>query len=404
MGHRTRRQPHHRPRGRARRHARAEPPGVAARHLRIVASAGPRPCIRRGGPQGPSALMSENREQEPLRACRLARVLDDDACYHAVLARDARFDGWFFSGVRTTGIFCRPSCPARTPHRRNIEFHPTAAAAVRAGFRACLRCRPDTTPGSPEWNLAGDVAARAVRAINDGVVDREGIPGLADRLGYSVTPAPPPPHRRRSAQGRSSSPVRIALRPRGRCSRRRSCRSPRSPSRRASVRRASSTTRSVTSSAARPRRCGTGAARPTRPRGARSSHCAWRCDRRMRRARCSQFLAARAVEGVEEGDEPPTRGRSRLPHAAGVLSVDAPGQRRPMGHLSAARWTTSATSRRRRADAAAPRPRRGPCRRRRGPAARPGAAAGRRVGTPGSACRATSTATRSPSGPCSASR
>ena len=115
-----------------------------------------------------------------------APMLDDDACYRAVLARDARFDGWFFSGVRTTGIFCRPSCPARTPHRRNIEFHPTAAAAVRAGFRACLRCRPDTTPGSPEWNLAGDVAARAVRAINDGVVDREGIPGLADRLGYSV--------------------------------------------------------------------------------------------------------------------------------------------------------------------------------------------------------------------------
>lgn len=112
-------------------------------------------------------------------------MLDDDACYRAVVTRDARFDGWFFTAVRTTGIFCRPSCPARTPHRRNVEFHRTAAAAVRAGFRACLRCRPDTTPGSPEWDLAGDVASRAVRAINDGVVDREGIPGLADRLGYS---------------------------------------------------------------------------------------------------------------------------------------------------------------------------------------------------------------------------
>jgi AraC family transcriptional regulator, regulatory protein of adaptative response / DNA-3-methyladenine glycosylase II len=112
-------------------------------------------------------------------------VLDDQACYRAVIVRDARFDGWFFSGVRTTGIFCRPSCPARTPKFQNLTFHPTAASAVRAGFRACLRCRPDTTPGSPEWNLRGDVAARAVRAINDGVVDREGVGGLADRLGYS---------------------------------------------------------------------------------------------------------------------------------------------------------------------------------------------------------------------------
>lgn len=114
-----------------------------------------------------------------------ADVLDDKACYRAVLVRDTRFDGWFFSAVRTTGIFCRPSCPARTPKFENLTFHRTAASAVRAGFRACLRCRPDTTPGSPEWNLTGDVAARAVRAINDGVVDREGVGGLADRLGYS---------------------------------------------------------------------------------------------------------------------------------------------------------------------------------------------------------------------------
>jgi len=69
-------------------------------------------------------------------------VLDDDACYRAVLNRDARFDGWFFTAVRTTRIFCRPSCAARTPHRHNVEFHRTAASAVRVGFRACLRCRP----------------------------------------------------------------------------------------------------------------------------------------------------------------------------------------------------------------------------------------------------------------------
>lgn len=113
-------------------------------------------------------------------------MLDDDSCYRAVLSRDARFDGWFFTAVTTTGIFCRPSCPARAPRREHVEFHPTAASAARAGFRACLRCRPDTTPGSPEWNLVGDVAARAVRAINDGVVDRDGVTGLAERLGYSV--------------------------------------------------------------------------------------------------------------------------------------------------------------------------------------------------------------------------
>ena len=112
-------------------------------------------------------------------------MLDEDLCYRAVARRDARFDGWFLTAVKTTGIFCRPSCPARTPLRKNVEFHQTAASAVRSGFRACLRCRPDTTPGSPEWDLRGDVAARSVRAIGDGVVDREGVAGLARRLAYS---------------------------------------------------------------------------------------------------------------------------------------------------------------------------------------------------------------------------
>ena len=87
--------------------------------------------------------------------------------------------------MRTTGIYCRPSCPARTPHRRNVAFHPSAAAAQRAGYRACKRCRPDASPGSPEWNVRGDLAGRALRLIADGIVDREGVPGLARRLGYS---------------------------------------------------------------------------------------------------------------------------------------------------------------------------------------------------------------------------
>ncbi|HVC15495.1 MAG TPA: AlkA N-terminal domain-containing protein [Acidimicrobiales bacterium] len=111
-------------------------------------------------------------------------VEDFEHCYRAVLSRDPRFDGWFFTAVATTGIYCRPSCPARTPARRHVRFFPSAAAAQQAGFRACLRCRPDAVPGSPEWNVRADVVARAMRAIADGVVDREGVAGLAARLGY----------------------------------------------------------------------------------------------------------------------------------------------------------------------------------------------------------------------------
>lgn len=106
--------------------------------------------------------------------------------YRAVLARDARFDGVFYTAVRTTGIYCRPSCPAVTPRSENVEFHRTAAAAEDAGFRACRRCRPDTTPGAPEWDVRADVVARAMRLLRDGVVERDGVTGLADRLGYSV--------------------------------------------------------------------------------------------------------------------------------------------------------------------------------------------------------------------------
>ena len=110
---------------------------------------------------------------------------DKEACERAIRSRDARFDGWFFCAVVTTGIYCRPSCPAR-PHLKNLRFYPSAAAAQQAGFRACKRCRPDASPGSPEWNVRSDLIARAMRLIADGVVDREGVTGLASRLGYSV--------------------------------------------------------------------------------------------------------------------------------------------------------------------------------------------------------------------------
>jgi AraC family transcriptional regulator, regulatory protein of adaptative response / DNA-3-methyladenine glycosylase II len=111
--------------------------------------------------------------------------MDDDQRYAAACSKDARFDGVFFCAVRTTGIYCRPSCPAVTPKRVNMAFYPTAAGAQQAGFRACKRCRPDASPGSPEWNVRSDLAGRAMRLIADGVVDRGGVTGLASSLGYS---------------------------------------------------------------------------------------------------------------------------------------------------------------------------------------------------------------------------
>ena len=112
--------------------------------------------------------------------------LDHASCYRAVTGRDRRFDGWFFSAVTSTGIYCRPSCPAMTPKPSNVAFFASAAAAQQAGFRACRRCRPDLVPGSPEWDRRGDVVARAMRLIADGIVEREGVVGLAKQLGYSV--------------------------------------------------------------------------------------------------------------------------------------------------------------------------------------------------------------------------
>ncbi|OIJ88437.1 DNA-3-methyladenine glycosylase [Streptomyces colonosanans] len=111
---------------------------------------------------------------------------DRERCVRAVQSKDARFDGWFFTAVVTTRIYCRPSCPVVPPKPENMTFYPSAAACQQAGFRACKRCRPDTSPGSPAWNERADLVARAMRLIADGVVDREGVPGLAARLGYST--------------------------------------------------------------------------------------------------------------------------------------------------------------------------------------------------------------------------
>jgi AraC family transcriptional regulator of adaptative response / DNA-3-methyladenine glycosylase II len=127
----------------------------------------------------PMTLVSDrsgDRTADPLFARR----------YGALSSRDSRFDGQFIAGVHSTGIYCRPSCPAMTPHPRNVSFYRTAAAAHEAGLRACKRCQPDAVPGSPDWNLRDDLASRAMRLISDGVVEREGVPGLARHLGYTT--------------------------------------------------------------------------------------------------------------------------------------------------------------------------------------------------------------------------
>ncbi|MEO6944501.1 MAG: Ada metal-binding domain-containing protein [Lacisediminihabitans sp.] len=105
--------------------------------------------------------------------------------YLAMSSRDVRFDGQFITGVHSTGIYCRPSCPAMTPKPGNVTFYRTAAAAHEAGLRACKRCLPDAIPGSSEWRIHDDLAARAMRLIADGVVERDGVPGLGRRLGYT---------------------------------------------------------------------------------------------------------------------------------------------------------------------------------------------------------------------------
>ena len=109
--------------------------------------------------------------------------LDHDACYRAVKLRDARFDGRFFTAVKTTGIYCRPVCPARTPRSENVTFYPTAAAAQEAGFRPCLRCRPETAPDMGAWRGTSSTVSRALALIELGALDQSNIGALADRLG-----------------------------------------------------------------------------------------------------------------------------------------------------------------------------------------------------------------------------
>ncbi len=109
--------------------------------------------------------------------------VEHDACYRVIQQRDARFDGRFFTAVKTTGIYCRPVCPARTPHSKNVVFYPTAAAAQEAGFRPCLRCRPETAPDMGAWRGTSNTVSRALGLIELGALDEGNLEALAERLG-----------------------------------------------------------------------------------------------------------------------------------------------------------------------------------------------------------------------------
>ena len=109
--------------------------------------------------------------------------LDFEDCYRAVKNRDSAFDGRFFTGVTSTGIFCRPVCPAVTPKAKNCKFYPSAAAALEAGYRPCLRCRPETAPNSPAWNGVKTTVSRALKLIDQGALDEQDIETFAERLG-----------------------------------------------------------------------------------------------------------------------------------------------------------------------------------------------------------------------------
>jgi AraC family transcriptional regulator of adaptative response / DNA-3-methyladenine glycosylase II len=129
--------------------------------------------------------MSENRETQGKLAAIVASMdLDHNACYEVVSARDRRFDGHFFTAVKTTGIYCRPICPATTPKRQNVTFYPTAAAAGEAGYRPCLRCRPEATPDVGAWRGSSNTVNRALAFIEDGALDDMGdVAALAERVG-----------------------------------------------------------------------------------------------------------------------------------------------------------------------------------------------------------------------------
>ncbi|MFE9421670.1 AlkA N-terminal domain-containing protein [Kitasatospora sp. NPDC006697] len=251
-------------------------------------------------------------------------MIDDETRYRAVDSRDARFDGVFFTAVTTTGIYCRPSCPAVTPKRVNCTFYPTAAAAQGAGFRACRRCRPDSVPGSPEWNHRADLVGRAMRLIGDGVVDREGVAGLATRLGYSARQL-----QRQLTAELGAGPIALARAQRAQAARL-LLQTTDLPVTEvafaagfASVRQFNDTVREVYDRTPSGLRAEAGAKRATATAGALALRLAYRGP--IDTGHLMDFLALRAVPGVEEvvgGTHRTYRRTLALPHGPAVAEVD----------------------------------------------------------------------------------
>jgi AraC family transcriptional regulator of adaptative response / DNA-3-methyladenine glycosylase II len=253
---------------------------------------------------------------------------DAEVCYRAIQGRDARFDGWFVVGVTSTGIYCRPSCPARTPRRSNVRFFASAAAAQGEGFRACMRCRPDAAPGSPEWDARSDLVARAMRMIGDGIMEREGVPGLARRLGYTER------HLTRMVRAElGAGPLAIARARRAQTARILIETTPLPFAQVAfaagfaSVRQFNGTVREVYGSSPRELRARRRAGDDAGP-GAVSLRLAYR--RPIDLDAALRFLAARAVEGVEDAGAGTYRRVLRLPSGPGRVAL-SPGD----GHVRA---------------------------------------------------------------------
>ena len=258
-------------------------------------------------------------------------ALDDDRRYQAAVSKDPRFDGVFFIAVTSTGIYCRPSCPAITPKRQNMRFYRSAAAAQEAGFRACKRCRPDASPGSPEWNIRADLVGRAMRLIADGVVDRDGVEGLASRLGYEQRQV-----RRLVTVELGAGPLAIARAQRAQTARIliESTALPLSElafaAGFASIRQFNATIRevfAVTPTELRARTAGPGGRPPGAPRSGGDPspqtplglRLAYRAP--IDAERMLGFLAARAIPGVESVQDGRYRRTIQLPNGAGILSL-----------------------------------------------------------------------------------
>ena len=280
--------------------------------------------------------------------------VDDEQRYQAAVSKDPRFDGVFFIAVTSTGIYCRPSCPAITPKREHMRYYRSAAAAQDAGFRACKRCRPDASPGSPEWNIRADVVGRAMRLIADGVVDRDGVEGLAARLGYEQRQV-----RRLVTAELGAGPLAIARAQRAQTARvlTETTTLPVSEiafaAGFASIRQFNSTIREVfavtpTELRERAARRGSRAGSKPRPRPRRGVGQAGPASDpaapgliRLRlpyrapidTGRLLSFLAARAIPGVESAGDGCYRRTLLLPNGTGILSVSLPADDGGAGYL-----------------------------------------------------------------------